>query len=352
VLNKNLFILALTGLFTFGVTGCGNDSEPVVSNTENTSAIEHDASPKNDSTKAAETKTLANNDAKKSAIKSEAKPEGAAESADMSSILNSINAVNSDSPMEHEAPIKEAKIHAKMADHSKPHFSYSGTQGPEHWGELDAAWATCKAGNRSAMVERGTAHQSPVNFSGDTQLVTLVLTGADKSLNFSRKNNGHTIQLNENDSAGDVTIELRGVTYTLTQFHFHAGSEHNDHGKQTAMEVHFVFVNEGDAETTRYAVVGLFIDAGKSNPALAKALGALLPKANHSDNTTISIKVAKILHDSGKAYRYNGSFTTPPCTEDVQWTVMAQHATLGAAEIKAFTDLYSDNFRPLQGSLN
>ncbi len=310
MLNKNLFILAITGFFIFGLASCGGDSETEVPTTEKSPSVEQ----------------------KRSSTTSEA-----ATHADQPAVASNINAIQNNQ---------------KAATHSKQPWSYSGTQGPEHWGELDAAWATCKAGNRSAMVERGTAHQSPVNFSGDTQLVTLVLTGADKSLNFSRKNNGHTIQLNENDSAGDVTIELRGVTYTLTQFHFHAGSEHNDHGKQTAMEVHFVFVNEGDAETTRYAVVGLFIDAGKSNPALAKALGALLPKANHSDNTTISIKVAKILHDSGKAYRYNGSFTTPPCTEDVQWTVMAQHATLGAAEIKAFTDLYSDNFRPLQGSLN
>jgi len=344
--NKNLFILALTGLFTFGLAGCGSDSETATSGMEKNSAVKSDAAPitasPSNATKTTETKTTA---------KPEAEPEEAAENADMSSILSSINAVNSDAPIEHEASMETTQPPAKMADHSKPHFSYSGASGPAHWGELDASWATCKAGNSSAMVDKNTAHQSPINFIGDAKLITLVLSGADKGLDFSRKNNGHTIQLDEKDASGAITIELKNITYTLAQFHFHAGSEHTDHDQQSAMEVHFVFANN-EKESPRYAVVGLFIDQGENNSELAKALSASLPKANQNDSTPINIAVAAILNDSGKAYRYNGSFTTPPCTEGVQWTVMAQHATLGAAEIKTFTDLYSDNFRPTQGSLN
>jgi len=271
---------------------------------------------------------------------------------DLSNILNSINTVHTNSPEEDTTPQQEAaKPQAKTAHHDQPHFSYGGATGPAHWGELDASWATCKAGNSSAMVDKNTAHQSPINFAGDAKLITLVLSGADKGLDFSRKNNGHTIQLDEKDASGVITIELKNITYTLAQFHFHAGSEHTDHGQQSVMEVHFVFANN-EKQTPRYAVVGLFIDQGENNPELAKALSASLPKANQNDSAPINIAVAAILNDSGKAYRYNGSFTTPPCTESVQWTVMAQHATLGATEIKTFTDLYSDNFRPVQGTLN
>jgi len=349
VLNKNLFILALTGLFTFGLAGCGSDSETATSGMEKNSSVKSvksdaapiTASPSN-ATKTTETKTT---------TKPKAEPKEAAENADMSGILSSINAVNSDAPIEHEAPMEATHTPTKMADHSNPHFSYGGASGPAHWGELDASWATCKAGNSSAMVDKKTAHQSPINFAGDAKLITLVLSGADKGLDFSRKNNGHTIQLDEKDASGAITIELKNTTYTLAQFHFHAGSEHTDHGQQSVMEVHSVFANN-EKETPRYAVVGLFIDQGENNPELAKALSASLPKANQNDSSPITIAVANILNDSSKAYRYNGSFTTPPCTEDVQWTVMAQHATLGATEIKTFTDLYSNNFRPVQGTLN
>jgi len=47
-----------------------------------------------------------------------------------------------------------------------------------------------------------------------------------------------------------------------------------------------------------------------------------------------------------------GSFTTPPCTEGVEWTVLETPLTLNAADIKTFTDHYSNNFRPVQGTLN
>ncbi|MDQ7075330.1 MAG: carbonic anhydrase family protein [Gammaproteobacteria bacterium] len=343
MLNKNLFIPAITALFIANITGCGSDSEPPTLSTEKNSAIERDAtsvtSPTNTKEEAATEKAATTS------------AEESAESADMSSILSSINAANSNTPIKDKEPVKPAPTTKKMADRAKPHFSYSGATGPIHWGELDAAWATCKAGNRSAVVDKNVAHQSPIDFAGDAKLITLTLTGADSGLNFSRKNNGHTIQLDEKDTAGAISIELKNVTYTLAQFHFHAGSEHQDHSQQSAMEVHFVFANE-DNFNPRYAVVGLFIDQGENNPALAKALSAVLPAANQTDSATINIAVANILNDSGKAYRYTGSFTTPPCTEEVQWTVMAKHVTLGAAQIKTFTDLYSDNFRPIQGTLN
>ena len=50
----------------------------------------------------------------------------------------------------------------------------------------------------------------------------------------------------------------------------------------------------------------------------------------------------------GEAYRYRGSLTTPPCTENVRWTVFAQPLTLSTGEIEAFTRLYHGDSRPLQ----
>jgi hypothetical protein len=46
-------------------------------------------------------------------------------------------------------------------------------------------------------------------------------------------------------------------------------------------------------------------------------------------------------------YHYNGSLTTPPCSENVLWTVMAEPIHFSAAQIKAFTDHYAKNNRPV-----
>ena len=38
----------------------------------------------------------------------------------------------------------------------------------------------------------------------------------------------------------------------------------------------------------------------------------------------------------------------PPCSEVVTWMVMKNKVTATAAEIKAFTDILQDNYRPVQ----
>ena len=48
-------------------------------------------------------------------------------------------------------------------------------------------------------------------------------------------------------------------------------------------------------------------------------------------------------------YRYNGSLTTPPCTEGVIWIVMKSPMTASKSQITAFKKVMRhDNNRPLQ----
>ena len=46
-------------------------------------------------------------------------------------------------------------------------------------------------------------------------------------------------------------------------------------------------------------------------------------------------------------YTYQGSLTTPPCSEIVRWLLLDTAVDLSAAQIAAFTEMYAYNARPV-----
>jgi carbonic anhydrase len=47
-------------------------------------------------------------------------------------------------------------------------------------------------------------------------------------------------------------------------------------------------------------------------------------------------------------YRYQGSLTTPPCSETVLWTVLSTPILVSQKDVEAFQALFSMNARPIQ----
>ena len=61
-----------------------------------------------------------------------------------------------------------------------------------------------------------------------------------------------------------------------------------------------------------------------------------------------TINAAVILPAQHAYYSFEGSLTTPPCSESVRWFVLESPATLSGGEIAAFARLYPMNARPPQ----
>ncbi len=215
------------------------------------------------------------------------------------------------------------------------HWSYEGEGAPDNWADLDVDFAACRAGGEQSPIEIPT--DTPVNADH------LEFDYQETAVNIL--NNGHTVQVNYAEGSS-VTID--GETYDLLQLHFHGPSEHTLAGSHTALEMHLVHANADGG----LAVVGVMIAEGDEHAAYAPVFGNL--PAEVSEATVIAgavVNAVDLLPADRSYYRYDGSLTTPPCSEGVKWHVLRQTVTLSADQIAAFTDIIEDDNRPVQ-SLN
>jgi carbonic anhydrase len=208
------------------------------------------------------------------------------------------------------------------------HWAYQGKLGPAHWGEVAP---TCGIGQQQSpvnintrRVKKGTLPPLDVHWSKASGEVV---------------NNGHTIQV---DLPPGSYLDLGGTRYELAQFHFHTPSEHQLDGKAWPMEVHFVHKTaEG-----KLAVVGVMVKSGAENATL-KPLFANLPAGEDAKNQ-VEIDPAALLPGKLEYFTYDGSLTTPPCSEGVHWMMLERPISASDAQIRAFRKLFPHNARPIQ----
>lgn len=223
---------------------------------------------------------------------------------------------------EHESHNEQAK------------WSYSGNTGPANWGELSPEFGTCSQGK----------NQSPVDIS---KAIDARLPGIDFDYAMlvpeDIVNTGHSIQVNIRSGG---TIKIDDETFSLKQFHFHSPSENMIDHRKYPLEVHFVHANEKN----ELAVVALLYQPGLDNQALMPLIN-LLPM-NVGESKRLGAKDTELFERKKKEkkyFRFNGSLTTPPCTEGVRWIVLQNRPGISRRQLEVFQRaLKHPNNRPVQ----
>jgi len=213
-------------------------------------------------------------------------------------------------------------------------WGYAGEQGPDHWGELDAGFTLCGSGRSQSPIDLVTSAAAPEDLPA--------LECAYAAAALSIVNNGHTIQV---DLPAGQTLRVGSEEYGLAQFHFHGPSEHTVDGAHSPMELHLVHANDsGDL-----AVLGILIQEGAEHAALASAWSHL-PQAAYDEREPagVEIDVSALLPETLDYFQYEGSLTTPPCSEGVSWHVLRTPIELSPAQIEAFRAIVPVNNRPVQ----
>ncbi|KHK92720.1 hypothetical protein LK12_06605 [Novosphingobium malaysiense] len=212
------------------------------------------------------------------------------------------------------------------------HWSYAGNSGPESWGDLSPDFTACKTGHMQSPVDLGVAASV-----GDFRV------RADyRSAPLTIRNNGHTVQV---DVPEGSTLSSGIARYKLLQVHFHTPSESTLYGIHYPMVAHFVHVDYAG----NYAVLGVMFEEGAANPAL-EALIKAAPRGVQGPHPVkgVAFDPSGLLPENLAVFRYEGSLTTPPCTEGVRWHVATHRATASASQIAALHAIMGDNARPIQ----
>lgn len=215
---------------------------------------------------------------------------------------------------------------------STPHaWSYDGAEGPEHWGTLGSDFGSCSS---------GTA-QSPIDVRRGSGLSRAPLTLAYSVSEGEMTDNGHTTELRALKAQG-ITVD--GKQYAFRQMHFHAPSEHTLEGVRHEAEFHFVH----QADDGGLAVVGILAKAGAANAAWAPFTDGVPAAAGGQKVAAGVVDFPALFPASLDHVAYDGSLTTPPCSEGVRWLLLETPVELGAGQLATLRAAHAGNNRPVQ----
>ncbi|TGZ71371.1 hypothetical protein CRM22_002686 [Opisthorchis felineus] len=252
-------------------------------------------------------------------------------------------------------------------------WSYSAKE-PEKWA---ASYPNC-TGQFQSPIDLVDAE---VHYNSSLKTVKMIQLNEVRieQLSFDLSNNGHSAQISFPEGTFGVSFEGTDMAgYEVKQLHFHwggdenGGSEHTINGKAYVMETHVVTFKKsyGDFRTALTKNDGLAVlgflhvinDTARPDENQISVIGSLdtdLQKIRNVDETTKlrGFNLSKIMNqvDPNSYYRYGGSLTTPPCTENVMWTIFRQPVSITNKQIEQFRELrfpdgspMKNNFRPVQ----
>jgi carbonic anhydrase len=222
-------------------------------------------------------------------------------------------------------------------------------RGPASWGKLSENFEICEKGKE----------QSPINFTQSqasrhsrNHEIHYPIHFMYRPTSINLAHTGHTVQSTVDRGSA---IRLGDQKFELIQFHFHAPSEHQLHGKNLDMEIHLVH----KSFSGEMAVIGVFLQAvPDSSPYSSpffehywKTLWQLFPEEAGEERMKSELLIHPIhfLPKNRTYLTYRGSLTTPPCTENVLWHVFLDPVEISDDKLKLFKKIFPhSNARPVQ----
>lgn len=208
-----------------------------------------------------------------------------------------------------------------------PPWSYEGDLGPDYWGE------------RYAMCGRGR-NQSPINIAGPLLRVKYELIHDYRPGQLAIVNDGRTWQVNVPPGS---RMRIDSLPYELLSLTFQRPAGEQLDGKTFPMGIHLL---HRDLNGKLVTVVVLMRE-GNENPGI-KQIWSSAPKTEGPEVKPdgVSFNPANLLPRDMKFFTYDGSMTTPPCTENMRYYILREPINVSRDQIMQFP--FKLNARPVQ----
>lgn len=213
-------------------------------------------------------------------------------------------------------------------------WSYQGSHGPAHWGDLSAQFAVCKRGQR----------QSPVDLAGAGITSVPEFVFSWQSFDAYIQKDEYRLQITASGETGNV-LALGEKTYIFQHCQFHHPSEHTFRNRRWPLEAQMLY----KGQAADFVMISVLFRPGRENGVLDRIL-AHIPTNEEKSTIVPAMSIKPLFPESAANYRYSGSFTAPPCSETVSWVVFRDPVEASIGQLNNLARMFPMNARPLQRS--
>ncbi|PSN74268.1 carbonic anhydrase [Corynespora cassiicola Philippines] len=198
-----------------------------------------------------------------------------------------------------------------------------------NWGQVNPDYSLCQTGTQQSPIALSLGQGLSLN-----HVPTFNYNGSIQG-NFYNWGYGPAFTVaHDGDWTTHPSFQYDNVTLYLKGWHIHAPADHTVSGKQSKAEMHLVHVN---AEGEEAAVLALRLDPGNANSSFFEQMP---PMVSFRDlDTQVPIELDFIAALDGvmhfnEFWTYEGSLTSPPCTEGIRWFVARQILFTGVDQMR------------------
>jgi len=155
-------------------------------------------------------------------------------------------------------------------------------------------------------------------------------------------NTGHTVEARFNN--GFYTEG--GPPFHSQEFHFHAAEEQiRDNGENATLHIVHSQIPSGATGKIAISIIGFLIKIGSHNHILQPFFDAFAQIQNPGDQTVVQFQGFGDIFDeitgtnTDGYWNFQGSLTTPPCSEPIDWNIMKEELFISIDQFNSLQNM-------------